>query len=267
VEFKVAIAGPISSFLLAGLFYGAARLGIGGTSGVAVTSYLALLNLILAVFNLVPAFPLDGGRVLRAAIWNFTGKTRATRIASGIGTLFAYLLILYGVIGLARGEGMGALWWILIGWFLKDASASAYKQVKLSEALSGIRVRDLMVTDCVTVPPHISIEDAVRDYFLRYGYGGFPVEEGGHIRGLLSLAYVKRVPKEDWTRTSVQAVMLPVDEHSSIHADKDIVEALNQMAQSGLGRLVVVDSLDNCIGFITHNGILKRLQVQELLGS
>jgi Zn-dependent protease len=267
VEFKVAIAGPISSFILAGLFYGAARLEIGGTSGVAVTSYLALLNLVLAVFNLVPAFPLDGGRVLRAAIWNFTGKVRATRIASGIGTLFAYMLILYGVIGLARGAGMGALWWILIGWFLKDASAGAYQQVRLSEALSGIRVRDLMVSNCVTVPPHISIEDAVRDYFLRYGYGGFPVEEGGLIRGLLSLAYVKRIPKEDWTRTSVQAVMSPVDEHSSIHADKDIVEALNQMTLSGLGRLVVVDSLDNCIGFITHNGILKRLQVQELLGS
>jgi predicted transcriptional regulator len=122
-----------------------------------------------------------------------------------------------------------------------------------------------MVTDCVTTPPQISIEDAVRDYFLRYGYGGFPVEEGGRIRGLLSLSDVKQIPKEEWSRTSVQAIMSPVDERSSIGADSDIVEALNQMTKSGLGRLVVVDSLENCIGFITHNGILKRLQVQELL--
>jgi predicted transcriptional regulator len=124
-----------------------------------------------------------------------------------------------------------------------------------------------MVNNCVTVPTHISIEDAVRDYFLHYGYGGFPAEEGGRIRGLLSLADVKQIAKEDWPRTSVQAVMSPIDERSTIGADKDIVEALSQMAQSGLGRLVVLDSFENCIGFITHNGILKHLQVQELLKS
>jgi predicted transcriptional regulator len=266
VEFKIAIAGPFASFLLAGVFYVAARLEIAGSGGIAVTSLLALLNLSLGVFNLIPAFPLDGGRVLRAIIWHFTGKVRATRIASGIGTLFAYLLILNGVIGLLMGNRIGGLWGILIGWFLKEASAGAYRQVRLAEVLSGVRVRDMMVTDCVTMPSYISIQEAVDEYFLRHGYGGFPVEDDGHIRGILSLSDVRRVPTEEWSQTSVQAVMVSVDERSSISADKDIVEALQRMAESGLGRLIVVDDVDRCIGFITHNGILRRLQVQEQLG-
>jgi predicted transcriptional regulator len=124
-----------------------------------------------------------------------------------------------------------------------------------------------MVTDCVTVPSHISIDDAVRDYFLRLGYGGFPVEDAGRIRGLLSLSDVKRTPTEEWSRTSVQAIMVSVDERSSISADRDIVEALQRMAESGLGRLVVIDEVDQCVGFITHNGILRRLQLKEQLST
>jgi Zn-dependent protease len=265
VEFKIAIAGPIASFILAALFYAASRMEIAWLGWIAVTSLLAWLNLSLGVFNLIPAFPLDGGRVLRAAIWQFTGKVRATRIASGMGTLFAYLLIMYGVFLMVSGNPIGGLWGILIGWFLKEASAGAYQQVRLAEVLSGVRVRDMMVTDCVTIPSHISIEDAVQDYFLRLGYGGFPVEDAGRIRGLLSLSDVKRTPTEDWSRTSVQAVMASVDERSSISADKDIVEALQRMAASGRGRLIVVDEVDQCVGFITHNGILRRLQLKEQL--
>lgn len=265
VEFKIAIAGPIASFILAALFYAASRMQIAWLGWIAVTSLLAWLNLSLGVFNLVPAFPLDGGRVLRAAIWHFTGKVRATRIASGMGTFFAYLLMLYGVTQMVTGNPIGGLWGILIGWFLKEASAGAYQQVRLAEVLSGVRVRDMMVADCVTIPSHISIDDAVQDYFLRLGYGGFPVEDAGRIRGLLSLSDVKRTPTEDWSRTSVQAVMASVDERTSISADKDIVEALQRMAASGLGRLVVVDEGDQCVGFITHNGILRRLQLKEQL--
>jgi Zn-dependent protease len=265
VEFKVAIAGPIASFILAGLFYWAAQMEVGGAGGVAVATYLALLNMILGAFNLIPAFPLDGGRVLRAVLWKFSGKMKATRIASGVGTFFAYLLILNGVLGLVRGEGLNGVWSILIGWFLKDASAGAYQQVRLSEVLSGVRVRDLMVPECVAIPAHVSIEEAVQNYFLRYGYGGFPIEDRGQLRGLLSLSDVKRIPREEWSNTSVQAHMAPVDEKTTIAADKDITEALQQMAQSGTSRLVVIDPLQNCIGMITHNGILTRLRAQEAL--
>jgi CBS domain-containing protein len=226
---------------------------------------LALLNGLLGVFNLLPAFPLDGGRVLRAALWKFKGKMKATRIASGVGTLFAYLLIFRGVYWLISGEPLDGIWFILIGWFLKDASAGAYQQVRLSEMLSGVLVRDLMVPKCVAIPAHISIGEAVQSYFLRYGYGGFPVEDRGQIRGLLSLSDVKRIPRQEWSNTSVQAHMAPVGEKTTIAADKDITEALRQMAQSGTSRLVVVDPLQKCIGMITHNGILTRLRAQEAL--
>ncbi len=263
VEFKVAIGGPAASFLLAAAFYGASRTGIGGPGAMAVSTYLALVNMMLGAFNLIPAFPLDGGRVLRSIVWIFMGRVRATRVASTMGNLFAYFLILIGVYGLLLGTGLGGLWSILIGWFLKDASTSAYRQVRLNEVLTGVHVRDMMVADCITIPGHISIEDAVREYFLRYGYGGFPVEDRGHVRGLLSLSDVRKVSREDRTRTSVQAVMSPVDNRSTVGANEDIVHALGRMADSGLGRLVVVDESENCVGFITHNGILRQLQLRE----
>jgi hypothetical protein len=262
----VAIAGPIASFLLAATFFALSRAGPPG-SGAAVPSYLASVNLVLGAFNLVPAFPLDGGRVLRAAVWRFTGKVRATRISSGVGTFFAYLLILNGIYGLLTGSGFSGLWSILLGWFLKDAAAGAYQQVRLTEILSGIRVRDLMVTDCKMIPAHISIAEAVRDYFLRYGFGGFPVQAGEQITGIVSLPDVRAVRQEDWERTAVQAAMVPVDERSTIRSDEDIMQALGKMAESGLGRLLVVDPEWRCVGLITHNGILRRLQVQEQLGA
>ena len=151
-EFWMAAAGPVVSLALAGVFYACATLPFVGPSAAAVAKYLALINLILAVFNLVPAFPMDGGRLLRGALWGPLGKARATRIASTAGTFFAFLLIFIGVFSLTRGDALGGLWYILIGWFIKDASAASYQQVRLDEALRGVTVRDAMVDAVVTVP-------------------------------------------------------------------------------------------------------------------
>ena len=265
VEFKVAIAGPIASFILAGLFYAAAQLKVGGAGGVAVTTYSGPSQHDPGSVQSPSRLSTRRGTSSSGRPLEIRRQDEGDRIASGIGTFFAYLLILNGVYGLVRGEGLNGVWSILIGWFLKDASAGAYQQVRLSEMLSGVRVRDLMVPKCVAIPAHISIEEAVQDFFLRYGYGGFPVEVSGRISGLLSLSDVKRIAREEWPNTSVQAHMTPVDERTTIDADKDIAEALQQMAQSGGSRLVVVDSLQNCIGMITHNGILTRLRAQEAL--
>jgi len=266
VEFKIAVAGPVTSFLLAGAFFAVSRMELGGQDLTAVTRYLALLNLILGVFNLLPAFPLDGGRMLRAAIWNFTSKVRATRISSVAGTFFAYLLIMIGVFSMVGGAGLAGLWYVLIGWFLKEAASGAYQQVQVDEVLSRVQVKDLMVSECTSVPAHVSVQEAVHDYFLRYGYGGFPVESEGRLRGLISLSDVRQLPREEWPRSSVQSVMTPVNEQSTISVDADVVEALRKMAASGLGRLIAVDESQECVGMITHNGILRRLQVQETLG-
>ena len=144
-EFWMAAAGPAVSLALAGLFYACARLPFVGPSAAAVAQYLALINLMLALFNLVPAFPMDGGRLLRGALWGSLGKARATRIASGAGTFFAFFLIFAGVFSLLRGDSLGGVWYILIGWFIKDASTASYQQVRLDEALRGVTVRDAMV--------------------------------------------------------------------------------------------------------------------------
>jgi Zn-dependent protease len=265
IEFKIAIAGPITSFLLAGGFFAVSRLAVGGQGMAAVTRYLAVINLILGIFNLVPAFPLDGGRMLRATLWRYTSKVRATRFSSVAGTAFAYLLILGGVFDLVGGN-LAGLWYILIGWFLKEAASGAYQQVQVDEVLSRVQVKELMVTECTSVPAHVSVEDAVNDYFLRYGYGGFPVESEERLKGLISLAEVRELTREEWPRTSVQSIMTPVNQDSTIDAEVDILEALRKMAASELGRLIVVDDSGECVGMITHNGILRRLRVQEKLG-
>jgi Zn-dependent protease/predicted transcriptional regulator len=265
VEFKIAIAGPITSFLLAGVFFAASRLDMGGQGMVTVARELALLNLVLGIFNLVPAFPLDGGRVLRATIWRFTGKVRATGYSSMAGTFFAYFLILTGIFRLVSGDLYG-LWAILIGWFIKEAASGAYQQVQVDEVLSRVQVKDLMITECTSIPSHLSVGNAVNDYFLRYGYGGFPVESDGRLKGLISLSDVRDLDREEWPRTSVQSIMTPVDKGSTISAEANIVEALHKMAASGLSRLIAVDASGECVGMITHNGILRRLQVQQKLG-
>jgi Zn-dependent protease len=174
-EFWMAAAGPLVSLTLAVLFYTCATLSFVGPSAAAVAKYLALINLILALFNLVPAFPMDGGRLLRGALWGAMGKARATRIASGAGTFFAFFLIFAGV------------WYILIGWFIKDASAASYQQVRLDEALRGLTVRDAMVEALVTVPSSGSVAEAAREHFMRTGYGGYPVTRGEAVVGLLCL--------------------------------------------------------------------------------
>ena len=151
-ELWMAAAGPLVSLALAGLFYACGALPFIGPQTAAVAKYLAVINLMLALFNLVPAFPMDGGRLLRGALWGPLGKARATLIASGAGTLFAFFLIFTGAFSLLRGDALSGVWYILIGWFIKDASSASYQQVRLDEALRGVTVRDAMVQAVATLP-------------------------------------------------------------------------------------------------------------------
>ena len=148
---------------------------------------------------------MDGGRLLRGALWEPLGKARTTRIASGAGTLFAFVLIFAGVFSLLRGDSLGGLWYILIGWFIKDASTASYQQVRLDEALRGVSVRDAMVEAVATVPGSGSVAEAAREYFMRTGYGSYPVTRGEAVVGLLCLKDVLRLSAEERDATSVQA--------------------------------------------------------------
>ena len=263
-EFWMAAAGPLVSLTLAGLFYTCATLPFVGPSAAAVAQYLALINLMLAVFNLVPAFPLDGGRLLRGALWESMGKARATRIASGAGTFFAFFLIFAGVFSLLRGDSLGGLWYILIGWFIKDASAASYQQVRLDEALRGVTVRDAMVEGVVTVPSTGSVAEAAREHFMRTGYGGYPVTRGDAVVGLLCLKDVLRLSAEERESTSVQGAMRPLTEAIVTAPDAPLPEAIARMAQAGTARLLVMHG-DRLVGLLTMSGVIRRLKVREEL--
>ena len=264
-EFWVAAAGPVVSLTLAGLFYACAILPFVGASIAAVARYLALINLILAVFNLVPAFPMDGGRLLRGALWQPLGKARATRIASTAGTFFAFLLIFGGVFSLVRGDSLGGVWYILIGWFIKDASRASYQQVRLDEVLQGVTVRDAMVDAVETVPSSGSVAEAAREQFMRTGYGGYPVTRGEAVVGLLCLKDVLRLSPEEREATSVQGAMRPLTDAIVIEPDTPLPVAIARMAQAGTARLLVMHD-ERLLGLLTMHGVIRRLKVREELG-
>ena len=263
-EVWTAAAGPMVSLTLAGLFYAWALLPFVGPAVAGVARYLALINLILAVFNLVPAFPLDGGRLLRGALWGRLGKAQATRIASSAGRGFAMLLILVGVFSLIRGDGLSGLWYILIGWFLKDASTASYRQVRLDEALRGVTVSDAMVDAVVSVPASGSVAEAAREYFMRTGFGSYPVTRGEAVVGLLCLKDVLRLSAEEREATSVQGAMLPLTNAIVIEPDVPLSEAIARMAQAGTARLLVMHA-NRLMGLLTMNGVIRRLKVREEL--
>ena len=258
-EFWIAIAGPLSSFFLSAVFFLLMMNTAGGTR--ALFAYLAQLNLLLGVFNLIPGFPMDGGRVLRSAIW---GKKKdyfyATQKASSIGRGIALFFIFFGLFSIFTG-GMGGLWLMFIGWFLYSAAQASYQQATLQETLSGIKVKDIMVKDMITLNPSFSLEEAVNQYFLRYGYGGVPVLDDGRFLGILTLKEVKNVPREDWGRVKVSEVFVPHDKKWEVPLDADVIRALELMIKEDKGRIVVTER-DKIIGLITRNGIAQYVQIK-----
>ena len=265
-EVWMAAAGPVVSLALAGLFYVCAFLPFLGPSAVAVATYLAVINLILALFNLVPAFPMDGGRILRGALWGPMGKARATKIASGAGTLFAFVLIFDGVFNLIGGAPLAGVWYILIGWFIKDASVASYQQVRLDESLRGVTVRDAMVAGPVTVPAAASVAEVAREDFMRTGYGAYPVVRGESVVGLLSLKDVLRLSPEQRESTSVQGAMRPLSDEIVTDPDAPLPAAIAKMAQADNARLLVMHE-GGLVGLLTMAGVMRRLRVREELQS
>jgi Zn-dependent protease/CBS domain-containing protein len=257
-ELRIAAAGPLVSILLAAFFAAIAYSGaFGGASG-AVARYLAIVNVGVAVFNLVPAFPLDGGRLLRGALWRPLGKLRATRLAAGGGTFFAYFLILSGAISLLRGATVTGVWYVVLGWFLKEAAVSAYRQVRLDDALEGLVVADVMIRDVMTMPADLPLSEAVREYFGRTGFGAYPVVRGDAVVGLLCLRDVLQQPHEERQVTSVQAAMLPLTEELIAQPDEPVTETVARLGASAAGRLVVMED-GKMVGLLTLRAVLRWL--------
>lgn len=263
-EFKVAMAGPLVSVALAALFYGGSQLPALSEAAQSVARYLALINLAIAIFNLVPAFPLDGGRLLRGLVWTFAGKGRATRIAAAAGTAFAYLLIAGGIMTMFMGNGVAGVWYVMIGWFLREASAGAFREMKVDQALSGLSVGDAMTRHVDALPSDISLQEAVEHHFLRTGFGGYPVQRGDRVVGLLCLRDVMGQPAEARESTSVQAAMTPLDERFVVGPDAPLAEATAKMAEAGTGRLLVMLE-GRLVGLLTASSVLRRVRVREQL--
>ena len=264
-EFLIAVVGPISSFVMAAIFYGLNRLGqtagwpttIGGVMG-----YLGMINVILAVFNLVPAFPLDGGRILRAALWAWKGNLRwATRLASQFGEGFGLLLIALGVLRVLVGYFVGGMWFFLIGLFIRNAAKMSYQQLLTRRTLEGESLQRFMNQDPVTVSSETSVTQLVEDYIYRYHHKLFPVVDGNRLIGCITTRQVKQIPRDRWSETTVGEAAEKCSDENTIEPETDAVKALARMHRNSAGRLMVVKD-GRLLGIIALKDLLNFLSMK-----
>ena len=256
VEFLMTIAGPIVSLVVAGAFYLAAR-GPWPLPVHAVLLWLAFINAILVAFNLIPAFPLDGGRMLRAVLWAWKGNLRwATRIASSIGAGFGIVMIVLGVVSVLTGNVVGGMWWFILGLFLHAAAKGSYQQLLIRKALEGEPVRQFMKPDPQVVRPDITLESLAQDYIYRYHYKMFPVLEVGRLIGCITTQQLKEVPRDHWAAETVGQHTVPCSDQNTIGPDADALEALTTMNRTGRSRLLVVH----------HGHLAGILALKDLMG-
>lgn len=268
-EFKMAVAGPLSSFFLAGLFFsvylGLKNLGL-TTAFYAAFFWLGEINFFLAAFNLAPGFPLDGGRILRAAVWYFSHNYRtATTVAARAGQGVAFLLIFFGLLLFLAGN-LGGLWLVLIGWFLNQSAVASYQQMILTQALADVHVKEIMSKEVKTVPPNLTLNQLIDDYFLKERYSRFPVVADGHILGVVTLNDVKNVPRDKWTTTKAVEVIEPLKKEMFMKPDDQAVKALMKMASEDVSHLLVVTDKDQLVGLVTRTDIIKLIKIKTTLG-
>jgi len=267
-EMKIAAVGPFTSLALGAVFWLSKRIAAGIGLPLlwgAVFKYLAFINVALALFNLLPGFPLDGGRILRGVLWRRSGDLRAaTARAADWGAGIAFGLMGLGLLEIFSGSLIGGLWLIFIGMFLRGAARAGYHGVVVERALGSVKVRDLMVSDPVIVPGDLTVSQAIEEQFLRHGFGGFPVGEPGQIEGLVSLAQIKHCPPDQRAQRRVREIMRPADDSVKIAATASLSDALRQMLMSDSSRLLVTDG-GRVIGLTTLSGAMRFIQLKTEL--
>lgn len=272
-EFWIAAAGPAASLAIALAVFGLTLISetFGGPAGVTgVLAYLAYANGMLALFNLIPAFPLDGGRILRSILWGWKGSLRfATRVTSRIGGWFGLALIGTGVLVtvFVPGGFISGFWLFLIGLFVRNAAQMAYQQLLLRRAFEGEPVSRFMQADPVTVPRQISVAELVQSYIYRYHFKMFPVvDDAGRLLGCVTTRQVKELPREEWDRQTVGALALQCGPENTVRADMDAMQALAAMNRTGASRLMVVDG-DRLLGILALKDLLRffslKMELEE----
>lgn len=269
-EFLMAAAGPLSSLILAGIFYVGYHLGRGTNWSAPVAwvlEYMGYMNLILAGFNLVPAFPLDGGRILRSILWGWKGDLRwATNVASTVGSGFGIFLIVVGVLNVLGGNFIGGMWWFLIGLFLRSVARSTNQRLQTRRALEGEPLSRFINRHPVTAPPDISVEEFVNDYVYKHHYKFFPVVDQARLVGCVSTRELKEIPRDEWPRRQVGELARHCSAENTISPDADAVEALSIMRRTGASRLMVTQG-DRLIGVVALKDMLELLALKmELEG-
>ncbi len=271
-EFWIAIAGPAASVLIAAACLGAAWLAgwhpmtPAGTPGLAIVTWLGYINLTLAVFNLIPGYPLDGGRVLRAAVWGATGDAlRSMRAAAFTGRMVAVLFIAVGLFRFAVTAAAGALWLAFIGWFLYDSARASYTQFRITEALRGVRVGDLMARDCPAADSRTNVENFVESHALSRERFCFLVLQDGRPVGLVTPAEVRDIPRPQWPYITLGDLMRPLENTPKIAPDALVWDALEEMGREKVNQLPVAtgDHIEGVlsraaiVGFIQHRAHMR----------
>ena len=264
-ELVMALVGPLSSLLLALIFFILAFLLRGISKPLyASASYLAIINTILAVFNLLPGFPMDGGRILRSILWKITGNLKkATRIASLAGQAFAFLFIFGGILQILSANISG-LWLIFIGWFLHSAAVRGYQQVMFQTMLKGVRAEDLMVKDFKTVASSFSVQDLVDNYIFKEKERVFLVSDNGNLKGIVCLEDVKAVPREKWSTTTIGEIMTPREKLEAVSFDTDGSKILNSLTTKEIHQVPVMKG-EKIAGIICRTDILRYIQLRTEL--
>ena len=276
-EFLMAIAGPIVSILISIVCYAvlAATNSLWAFENLAtaepqptssaippVMAYLALINGMLAVFNMIPAFPLDGGRVFRSVLWGLGGDLKnATKIASTVGSAFGLFLMVLGVFTFFSGNIITGVWWFILGSFVRNASAMSYRHIVIKTSLGGRPVTRFMSDGVISVPPEISLRDFVENYVYRYHHKLYPVTRDGQVLGAITTHDLREIAPEEWVRRSVSDSMKPVSEGNSVQKDTDAVVALDRMNENQRARLLVVDG-DQVLGIIALKDLLEYLSLR-----
>jgi predicted transcriptional regulator len=275
-EFKMALAGPLCSLAIGALFGFIWFLSnwVGIPSLVAEMAYwLFWINVALAVFNMIPGFPLDGGRVFRAAVWRTTGSYgRSTRIATRVGRAIAYIFIVGGLLiafiafifsiqpfGLSWFNG---LWIAFIGWFLENAASTSYRQEQWREAMQRFTVAEVMTTDYLVVPPDMMITQLVQHYVLTSGHRFFILADEGRLHGLITLPNIKSVPPEKWSTTPVRDIMTPAEKLRTVSPTQDAWSVMAQMDEADINQMPVISG-NRVVGLVSRDILIRFLRARS----
>lgn len=266
-EFVIAGAGPLSSLVIGLFCLGLAIMAEPYISKPlhSVFWYIGYLNILLVLFNMLPGFPLDGGRMMRAAIWHYSGNLRkSTRVVSNLGQIFAFFLMFIGLLVIFGGALIAGLVWIFIGMFLLQSAKTGYYMVALREGLSGMPVRNIMSQNPRTVHPDVSIRNLVNEYFFKNHYSCFPVVRHGEFLGLIEINQVKNVDREQWEMTRVSDIMTPRESLRLVSPDTDAYDVMMQMIDSSSGRMPVLEN-GELVGIISRKDIMQFVEFRETL--